>query len=106
MTQVGQNAMNTIQVNYDLRGRRDYDRLYEYFDRYGTRACRLLYSCWLIRTNKSAKQVRDEVKRHVDADDEVATFDVTRAAWATNFSDSSTAWLKGNMGYRRARRAA
>lgn len=35
----------------------------------------------------------------VDANDKVATFDVTGDAWATNFSNSPTGWLKGHMGY-------
>jgi hypothetical protein len=54
----------------------------------------MLDSLWLIRTNKTPAQVRDEMKRLVDANDEVAVFDVTGVAWATNFSDSSTDWLK------------
>jgi hypothetical protein len=56
----------------------------------------------LVRTNKTAGQVRDDLKRLVDQSDEVATFDVTGDSWATNFSDKRTEWLHNQMGYARA----
>jgi hypothetical protein len=61
--------------------------------------CPLLESLWLVCTTKTAGQVRDDLMRLVDRNDEVATFDVTGDAWATNFSDERTEWLHGHMGY-------
>lgn len=94
--------MNTIQINYDLRKPgRNYQPLYDYiksFDGW----CHLLESQWLVRTNKSAATVRDELRGVVDANDKVATFNVTGVAWATNFSNSQTEWMHRHMGYLRA----
>jgi hypothetical protein len=94
--------MNTIQINYDLKKPgRNYEPLYDYLKSYATR-CPLLDSCWLVRTTKSASQVRDELKDLVDRNDEVATFNVTGCWWATNWTDKRTDWLHNNMGHSRA----
>lgn len=94
--------MNTIQINYDLVAPgRDYQPLYDYIKSFRG-WCHLLESLWLVRTSKTAGEVRDELMRLVDSNDKVATFDVTGDSWATNFSNSQTTWLKGHMGYLRA----
>lgn len=89
--------MKTIQINYDLVAPgRDYQALYDYIrshDGYATP----LESLWLIRTNKTAFTVRDELIRLVDANDKVATFDVTGDEWGTNFSNAHTDWMQRNM---------
>lgn len=89
--------MRTIQINYDLRAPgRDYQQLYDYiksFDGW----CHLLESCWLVRTWKTAGDVRDELGAYTDANDKVATFDVTGVSWATNFRADTTDWLHNNM---------
>jgi hypothetical protein len=88
----------TIQINYDLkRPGRDYQPVYDYIKSHGT-WCHLLESMWLIRTTKSATQVRDELNRLVDANDMIATFDVSGDEWATSFSNSQTNWMHNNMG--------
>ncbi len=92
----------TIQINYDLRAPgRNYQPLYDYIKGYPS-WCHLLESCWLIRTNKTPGQVRDDLNRLTDANDEVATFNVTGCWWGTSFGDQRTEWLKNNMGQLRA----
>jgi hypothetical protein len=94
--------VSTIQINYDLRQpTRDYQPVYDYIKAFPG-WCRLLKSCWLVRTSKTAGEVRDDLKRLVDSNDEVATFDVTGDSWATNWSDERTTWLHNNMGYAQA----
>jgi hypothetical protein len=44
--------------------------------------------------------------RLVDSNDKIATFDVTGDAWATNFSDAHTDWMKEHMGTAAAARKA
>lgn len=87
----------TIQINYDLQAPgRSYQPLYDYiksFDGWD----HLLESLWLVRTSKSASEVRDQLMRLVDTNDKVAVFDVTGVSWATNFSNSRTSWLKSHM---------
>ncbi len=94
--------MNTIQINYDLRAPgRNYQPVYDYIKSYPGWA-RLLKSCWLIRTTKTPGQVRDDLNRLTDANDEIATLNVTGCWWATSFSDQRTEWMKNNMGQLRA----
>jgi hypothetical protein len=89
--------MRTIQINYDLRAPgRNYQPLYAYIEAFDG-WCHLLESCWLVRTWKTAADVRDDLKRLVDANDKVATFNVTGVAWATNFSASTTEWMRSHM---------
>jgi hypothetical protein len=89
--------VNTIQINYDLRAPgRNYQPLYDYIKSFSG-WCHLLESLWLVKTNKTAVQVRDELNRLVDANDKVATFNVTGVAWATNFSNPQVDWLYGHM---------
>lgn len=94
--------MKTLQINYDLqKPGRNYQPLYDYIKSFAA-WCHLLDSLWLVRTNKSVSDVRDELKRVVDANDKVAVFDVTQDSWATNFSNTQTEWLKDHIGFARA----
>jgi hypothetical protein len=89
--------VSVIEINYDLKKPgRDYQPVYDYIK--GHPWCHLLDSCWLIRTNKTPGQVRDELTRLIDSNDRVATFNVTRDGWATTWTDERTTWLHQNMG--------
>jgi hypothetical protein len=89
--------MRTIQINYDLRKPgRDYESLYKYLRSHKNHR-RPLQSLWLVRTSKPVSTLRDEVKRHVDRNDKVLVFDVTGDAWASNWKDADTAWMKKYM---------
>ena len=82
--------MKTIQVNCELRQPlHHYTALHDYMQSY-ERASHPLESMWLMKTDKSVAQVRDEVRRVVDEHDEILVFDVTGAAWASNFNDTTT----------------
>lgn len=93
--------MKVYQINYDLRKRRNYQPLYDKIESYSGWA-HPLESCWLVTTNKSATQIRDELTAVMDADDGLL---VTRlqseAAWRNLNSDSAnrvTNWLKQHLG--------
>jgi hypothetical protein len=82
--------VKTIQVSCELKQPdHHYTALDDYMQSY-TRASHPLRSMWLLKTDKSVPEVRDEVRRVVDADDEVLVFDVTGAAWASNSNDTTT----------------
>lgn len=92
--------MKVYQINYDLRKQRDYQPLYDKIQSYDNWA-HPLESCWVIATNKSAEQVRNELASTIDADDGLF---VTRlqgeAAWKNLNGDSAnkmTDWLKLNL---------
>ena len=73
--------MKLYQITYDLRKQRDYQSLHQRIKAYGT-WCRPLESTWIVPTNQSAVQVRDNLFAVMDADDGLL---VTRlqgdAAW-------------------------
>lgn len=84
--------MKLYQITYDLRKQRNYQALYDRIKAYGT-WCRPLESTWVIATNQSAVQVRDNLKAAMDADDGLL---VTRlqgdAAWY-GIADAQSKWL-------------
>lgn len=87
-----------LLVGYDLNTPgKDYERLIEYLKSFGTWGHHL-DSTWLVRRRVTAAQLRDEVRKRVDANDEVLVVAVTGdpAAWA-GFSDKGSKWLKENL---------
>ncbi|TML05853.1 MAG: hypothetical protein E6G41_09070 [Actinobacteria bacterium] len=82
--------MRTIQISYDLKQPDHYyTALDDYLQSYDRRS-QPLESMWLVKTNKSVSEVRDELRRVVAANDEILVFDVTGAAWASSSSDAAT----------------
>ena len=58
-------AKATYLVSYDLIGKKDYERLFEYLKTYGTRS-RPLLSVWVIVTDKITYQGQAEIKRDLE----------------------------------------
>lgn len=57
-----------------------------------------LYSVWLVKSDKTASQIRDEIGAQTDANDKTLVIDVTGASWATNrVSQDITSWIKQNL---------
>ena len=55
-------------LTYDLRARRDYQKLYDELSRF--RAVQVLESTWCFkRANTSTKGLRDHFKQFIDSDD-------------------------------------
>lgn len=74
---------NTILVSYDLiTPGKDYTKLINFLETFNYWA-KPLESVWLLKTNYSAKQIRDAVTNHVDSNDKLVVIDVTQqsAAW-------------------------
>jgi hypothetical protein len=90
-------GLRTIQINYDLSARaRNYGAIEGYI-KSSEVWCHLLESLRLVRTWKTASDVRDELKAIVHPQDKVATFDVTGIPWATNFTADTTNWMHRHM---------
>jgi len=90
--------MNTLLISYDLnRPHQDYPKLLNKLKSYGTR-WHHLDSLWIIKTNESAKDMRDTLKPLIDSDDELLVVNITddAAAWS-GFNDSGSKWLKDNL---------
>lgn len=62
----------------------------------------LLESRWLNVTTMTAFEVRDDLKRYVDANDKLVTFDVAADSRATTFSSDVTGWMQMDVTVRRA----
>lgn len=90
--------MKTILVSYDLRSPgRDYEPLWDHLRSYPD-YIKPLESLWFLKTNYSAKEVRELVKGHTDSNDRLMVVDVTgdAAAW-DNLTNAQTQWLKDNL---------
>ena len=92
--------MNTYLISYDLglpETYSDYKILTQYIKSYSTWA-KPLQSVWLIKTEKTLAQVRDEIRTKVDSNDKILVVDVTKNGWATfNISKEVTDWMKNNL---------
>jgi hypothetical protein len=86
----GSADVRTLQINYELKQPDHHYTALENYLRSYRRRWHPLESMWLVKTEKSVVEVRDEVRRVVDADDEILVYDVTGAAWASNVSDAAT----------------
>jgi hypothetical protein len=88
-------ALNTILVGYDLVSPgKDYTDLITAIKGLGP-WWHHLDSTWLVKTELPASAVRDTLRAHIDANDELLAIDVTGRARAwTGFNDSGSAWLK------------
>lgn len=88
--------MKVYQISYDLRNKRNYNALYERIKKLGS-WCHALESSWVVATQKSASQIRDDLKLATDRDDGLL---VTRlqgeAAWY-GLSDKVRQWLKKQL---------
>ncbi len=88
--------MKTYLISYDLKiPGRDYQRLYDAIKSYGTWA-KINNSTWIVKTNDSAKDIRDYLVKHIDYNDSLFVINITReAAWRN--VRASAEWLKKNL---------
>ncbi len=89
--------MNTLLVifNPDLMTITSQQGVIAYLKTTGSWA-RLFPSSWLVRTTKSAAEIRDELNVSFPGS-RLAIFNVANTAWATTFSDEVTNWMKQNV---------
>ncbi|MCR4279694.1 MAG: CRISPR-associated protein Cas2 [Candidatus Zambryskibacteria bacterium] len=92
--------MNTYLISYDLgapEDLQDYSLLTNYIKSY-LKWAKPLQSVWLIKTDKTVAQVRDEIKQIVDKNDKVLVVNVSKKGWATlNIAKKVTDWMKLRM---------
>jgi hypothetical protein len=57
-----------------------------------------LETVWIVRSDKTSKEIRDGLRAHIDADDQLLVVDITRseAEWA-GVNEAGNVWLKGNV---------
>jgi hypothetical protein len=80
-------------VSYDLnRPGQDYTTLINRLTQLGAK--RILYSQWMLKSTMTAVQLRDDLKRFIDATDMMLVIDATNApmAWTTLKVEIKTAF--------------
>lgn len=85
-------------VNYDLhKTGQDYTKLIDYLKSHQSWA-KPLKSSFFVKTSLTAGQLRDGIKKHIDANDDIVVVTVTGASWATySISSDVNEWLKKNL---------
>jgi hypothetical protein len=89
--------MSTYLVCYDLnKPGQDYSDLIEAIKAYGT-WWHHLDSTWIIQTNQTAQQIRDNLVAHIDSNDELLVVKSSgEGAWS-GFNAKGSQWLKDNL---------
>lgn len=86
--------MGVFAINYDLSSPdRDYDKLTEQIKSYGTWA-HFLDSLWLVSSSKTAGEIRDHLKKHIDSNDQLFVARLSGNWASSNLSKKCTDWLK------------
>ena len=90
--------MTVHWVNYDLnKTGQDYAQLIDYLKSHQGWA-KPLKSSFFIATSLTASQLRDGIKTHIDANDDIVVVTVTGQSWATHsISSEVNEWLKNNL---------
>lgn len=83
-----------ILVTYDLRSPdRDYSNLIKAIRAYGNFA-KPLESVWILDTNWTVTQVRDDLRQHIDGNDGLLVMGLTGNWAAVGLSEAVASWLK------------
>ena len=85
-------------VNYDLNETgQNYTTLIDYLKSHQGWA-KPLKSSFFVKTALTASQLRDGIKMHIDANDDVVVVTVTSSSWATyGLSSTLNDWLWQNL---------
>lgn len=76
--------MSKHLISYDLIGGEDadsYEDVIKYIKSFPSYA-KALYSQWIVKSSKTAKDIRDELNNIIDDDDVVLVVDITNSASA------------------------
>ena len=90
--------LRTFLISYDLRAPgRDYTKLYEALKRLANGYSRPLESVWLIRSARSASEIRDELGKYIDGNDGLLVIEVVKHWATTRIANEQTQWMKGHI---------
>ena len=92
--------MAVYMIGYDLHRSESgaQDRLFSALEVIGTGYWDCLDSTWLVITDRTATEIRDELKRHLGDDDRLLVMRCGQGAAWLGFNDSCEAWLDENLG--------
>jgi hypothetical protein len=93
--------MAVYMIGYDIHPTKGetYDELTEAIKSVGSKWWHHLDSTWLVISNKTAAQIRDELWKHMKSDDQLLVMEHkpdAAAAW-NGFNERGGTWLKTNL---------
>jgi len=89
--------VRSILIGYDLnKPGKDYASLIEAIKKLGT-WWHCLDSTWIVKSSSTTEAIRDQLRSHMDQNDEILVVVLTgEGAWA-GFSPECSGWLKTNL---------
>ena len=89
--------MKSYLIGYDLnKSGQDYTSLIEQIKKLGT-WWHCLGSTWIVKSNSTAKDIRNHLKKFIDSNDELLVAKLSgEAAW-TGFDEKCSKWLTDNL---------
>jgi hypothetical protein len=89
--------MRTFLIGYDLnRPVQNYTDLIKAIEAYGT-WWHHLDSTWIVKSDRSAMQIINDLRRHIDENDELLVIEhMGEAAWV-GFNTKGSDWLTKNL---------
>lgn len=90
--------MTMYLVSYDLIGpNRDYTKVIEHLKTYEFRATPL-ESVWILNSEKTAKQIREDLQKHTDENDKIFVVALQPRIWSTaNISKPTLDWMHKHL---------
>jgi hypothetical protein len=91
--------MAIYMIGYDLHPSPEehYDAFFAALEAIGTGYWDCLASTWLIMTDKTAAEIRDELKKSVRDDDRLLVMRYGEGAAWLGFNDECRTWLEDNL---------
>ncbi len=89
--------MKSYLIGYDLnKSGQDYTSLIKEIKQLGLRwYC--LDSTWIIKSNSTAKNIRNHLQKFIDSNDELLVAKLNREAAWTGFDEKCSKWLNDNL---------
>ena len=86
-----------LLITYDLlKPTQNYTGLYE-----AIKSCGVwwhhLDSVWLIETSTNPKEILEQLKQHIDANDKLLVIQVSKNWWGMGFQQRAYDWLKNRV---------
>ena len=94
--------MTTYMIGYDLnRPGQNYNNLIEAIKTYSNKTYSNWWHCldstWLIKSDKTATQIRDHLQQHIDSSDELLVANMSGTAAWVGFDKTCSDWLTNNL---------
>lgn len=90
--------MKTYLIGYDLNKEgQNYASLIKRLEVLFPTYWRHLDSTWIVKTTFTAVEIRDDLRKHIDSNDELLVVGLTGVGAWTGFNTKGSEWLKNNL---------